>query len=421
VITSGIASAAIASIVAVAIAWMALVLVSAYWHRRALALPIDILTPDVRVLEYPRVDTALPIAAQRRSNLRAFVQDSGRTGVVPREFLECPPSLGGEVRGRSFEDDRPAAAAHTALLWWQLQDDRLLLMERLVDALVCLQRIKFRQTRFQFTAVLAPVRGKTGKGVYPWRAVLHTADYELLERELAPMGEWLGIGVDIRPPIPNHPLGRCRADGELGQVGGVLHSPPPASQEYGVTCHHVLADRCGSLYWPQPPNRPAYADYESGSVDAALITTDSGCFVESGAVRHPIACATAADRERYISGKLVVTKSPRLNGRTGNILHLVHSIPGRDGQQIRGPHLQIVPTFTRKFGLVWPLFGHAFSIGGNSGAWVTDEQGSLWLGMIVRGSDPPLTISYALEAAYLLDVFSRALPHEVPLIPARLI
>jgi len=399
--------------------WVALALMSRLSYRRALGPSRTGFVHGASALPYVGRDKALQIASERRMSLLRFLGDTGITGVVRTEFLESPSTLK-ETEGRSFDDNRAAAAAHTAHLYWQLHDDRLLLMERLMDGIVSLQRSEPKADDLQVTAILAPVRSKIDGNTYPWRAVLHTANPGRIYEYLQSIREWIGIGVDLLPPIGSRPLGHCIGDGSEGQVGGVLRTSSLMDVEYGLTCHHVLADQCGSLHWPTPPNRPQYSEYENGAIDAALISTQSSCFVDPSAARLRISCATAADRERFIGAKVTVNKSPRLGGRTGTILHLADAIPGRDGQQIRAPHLLVIPHFAKRFGITWPLTHRAFSVEGQSGAWVTDEQDSLWFGMIAQGADPPVLISYALEAGFLLDAISRANPQESPFTPLRL-
>ena len=186
-----------------------------------------------------------------------------------------------------------------------------------------------------------------------------------------------------------------------------------------MTCHHVLAERCGSLFCPDPPNRAAYGDYANGFPDAALIQLQSGCFVDPGQERRPIACATAADRERAIAGKLSVVKSPDSGYSRGQILHVVQGVSTDDHGFSRGPHLQIIPHRTRRFGMDWPPGRHPFSRTGHSGSWVSDESSSVWYGMISSGIESA-EISYALEASYLLDLMSLQLRLRQPLETYRL-
>jgi hypothetical protein len=371
------------------------------------------------IISFVSTERALEVARERRSKIVSFLEGREFRGVVSRRFQESPsPDVRAPNEG--FGENSMAAAVHTAHLRWQLNEDRLLLMERLMDAISSFQRSHPKDPDLLVTAVLVARQDNRRPDMYPWRAVLHTEGTGALVSYLSELGDWLGIGIDVAPPLPSVPLGSCVGRGSSeGQVGGLLRSATATISEYAVTCHHVLSERCGSLYWPQPPNRPEYSDYSVGAVDAALIGSAS-CFIRSSPNRHAIACASSADRESFASAKIPVTKSPALNRRQGLILHVVHAVPGENGKQIRAPHLLIVPIYSKRFGLIWPLFDRAFSVPGHSGAWVTDAPASLWFGMVVQGSQPPLTISYALEASFLIDVFNNALPDETPLIPYRI-
>jgi hypothetical protein len=368
------------------------------------------------IITFAPTERALEVARERRSKIMRFLEGREFRGIVNRRFQESP-SIDGNAINEEFGENRMAAAVHTAHLRWQLREDRLLLMERLIDAITAFQRSRPDDPELLVTAVLVAHQDNRRPDTYPWRAVLHTAGTGALVGYLSELRDWLGFGIDIAPPLPAVPLGSCLGAGSEGQVGGLLRATD--GSEYAVTCHHVLSGKCGSLYWPPPPNRPAYSDYSAGAVDAALISP-SACFVQSPPNSHPIACASSADRESFASAKIPITKSPALNRRQGLILHVVPAVAGATGQQIRAPHLLIVPTFSKRFGLIWPLFDRAFSVPGHSGAWITDAPANLWFGMVVQGSQPPLTITYALEASFLLDVFNNALPNQTPFTPYRI-
>lgn len=400
--------------------WVVLIFLSAISYRRMMGLPL--VGPKLAsAVPYMRSDLALHAASERRKRLETFLREYESEGVVRREFIEIPAGFQ-DVRPREFEGDRRSAAAHTAHLHWQLSDNRFLLLERLVDGIVCLQRTWGKDDPDLFVTVrLAALPGRVHTSLYPWRAVVETSSPIKIAEQLKPLSEWVGIGVDLARQVPTRNLGACTQGngGSFGQAAGVLESQSQIGVEYGVVCHHVLSQHCGSLYWPDPPNRLAYADYPQGALDAALIRLRSPCFVRNNAQRIDIRCASASDRNRFIAEALEVKKWPLLNGRRGVIEQPVPAIRTPQGQ-IRAPHIQVIPSFTKRFGVIWPLFGRAFSSSGDSGAWVVDHSRSLWFGMVIHGADPPVARTYALEAAFLLDAFSRALPSEAPFNPKRL-
>src|SRR6266581_8511090 len=102
------------------------------------------------------IEDALRAASDRRAKLQAFLNEYGPDRLVRAEFLEVPPGLE-NPRLREFATNE-AAAAYTAHLRWQLQDDRYLLLERVVDALVCLRGETPRIEELSFTVGLMKSR-----------------------------------------------------------------------------------------------------------------------------------------------------------------------------------------------------------------------------------------------------------------------
>jgi hypothetical protein len=173
------------------------------------------------------------------------------------------------------------------------------------------------------------------------------------------------------------------------------------------------------MIWPDPPNRASYADYANGAPDAALLHAGAPCFVESSARRARIQPASTADQKGLIRSGRAIKKWPKLDGRVGTAEQICSAIPSQNGQ-IRAPHLLIIPQFTQRFGVIFPLWNRAFSEEGHSGAWVTDSARSIWYGMVVSGAHPPAARTYALLAEYLLDVVNHARPSEAPFDPSTL-
>lgn len=398
--------------------WVVVAIVSELSYRRLLGLR-PFASTFKNAVPYVKADKARAAAADRRNHLLSFLQQVESEGVVTREFLEVPPGFG-DLPMRYFEGNRWSAAAHTAHLRWQLSDNRLLLTERVVDAIVYLQRLtpKLDDGDFSVTVRLGDVKRPGKINIFPWRVIVETSNPTPIAKHLSLVSDWLGIGVDLVPATEIQSLGICRSgtDGSNGQAAGLLSSQNDAHREYGLVCHHVLSSACGSLYCPTPPNRPEYGDYPNGALDAALIELQSQCFVRGSESRTSIACATAGDRDRFIKTGQDVSKWPYLGGRKGILETPVPAIRTKQGQ-IRAPHIQVLPKFTKRFGITWPIIGRSFSTEGHSGAWVIDPMENLWFGMIVHGTCPPVARSYALESAFLIDTFSRALPRERPFKP----
>lgn len=416
--------------------WIALIIVSGLLRRQALGHPL-FGAPYIQVGESVALTTALKRAADRRTRLEVFLRENlTDEGLARTEFLEIPPGMeeladGRRLLPRDFTDDRAAGIAHAAHLRWQLRDDRFLLLERAMDGIVCLQRLRQSERDHAVVArlVAASERAlragdRAGEVAFPWAVRVETTRREHMRLLFEPLIDWVGITIQVGRLSAVTPLGACRPSGSTrggsGQVGGVLRSRRRPNVEHALTCHHVLHADCQSMVWPEPPNRTSYGDYVGGSPDAALLLADAPCFVKPGARRVPIRPASGTDREVAIGSETALLKKwPELDGRVGTAEQVVPAIPSEHGQ-IRAPHLLIHPHFWKRFGIWFPLWNRGFSKEGHSGAWVTDSARSVWYGMVVRGAEPPVARTYALLAEYLLDVANTARPAEAPFDPSTL-
>src|SRR5439155_10225368 len=141
-----------------------------------------------------------------------FLQEYETEGVVQREFLEVPPGFE-NISIKWFENNRWLAAAHTAHLHWQLSDTRFLLIERVVDAIVCLQRSvrsEVGEPDFCVTAWMEELTRSEQPSLYPWRVIVETSNPKRLADHLGPLSNWLGVGVDLAPRTRIRKLGICR-------------------------------------------------------------------------------------------------------------------------------------------------------------------------------------------------------------------
>src|SRR5688572_12122466 len=360
------------------------------------------------------------IVAERRARIRQALAEVGPTGVVQEEFVELPPQQEPFPRHR-FGENRVAAAYHTAILNWQLADDRYVLLERVIDAMVSLQRQQPGATPpadLLFSARLCPTDWRQ-RNAPPPRVVIEAARPPQFEKYLDGLRDCLG--VELQPLLETKPLGACTegTGGSTGQLSGVLRDPGPNGTGYGLVCHHVLSDSCGSLEWPDPPNRPEHGQYGDDRPDAALVSLGNPCFCAKEMAEVPIVCAQSADVDRFSAAGLPVVKWPALGGRRGTIGGLLSAFP-YNGRQVRGPHLFILAEFHRRVGITLPLLDTAFSKPGHSGAWVTDQDRTLWFGMVVQGAPAPSARTFALLASFLLDFLARARPSLANLKPFRL-
>jgi hypothetical protein len=209
---------------------------------------------------------------------------------------------------------------------------------------------------------------------------------------------WIGA-IAYPPRLQGN--GHCKAGqgGLDGTVGGVLSS---VQESLGLSCMHVLSDGCRSLFWPQA--RPS-GPFTQDRPDAALISILSPCF---GNLSSPtrVDIVDASRLESMVDENThVVRRSPR-GSRDGMVRDIVIAFSLNGGFKYRGPHLAVIPYLESRLRLTLPIWDREFSREGDSGAWVFGEGDSGWIGMVIGGSDYPLTQSYVLPGCLLVDWFS---------------
>jgi len=380
-----------------------------------------------RIIPAPSFEISRLAADDRRRRLQAFLNEF-REGIdgVPIEFIDVPREL--KVESRRFGQDDSSRFWHASRLFLQLQSDHYLLLERVTDSLVCLQRDgRLKSDDFPISVRLEKKLNWRSQKLLPWRVVIVTTKPRALKELILALdiGNWLGIEIAFLRPARRlfrrygrnsqgdppgaviQPQGRCMlgSDGLEGTVGGVVHDVH--NQVYGVTCRHVLSSDCGSLYWPDRPVRPPTHEFTLEVPDVALIGMGSSCFARNNGSRVPATPATQTDIDLAADHESRIHKSPGSDGVRGIVLFSNVSGFKLGNHFYRGPHFQITPAFYRKWGIVWPRSGR-FSAKGDSGAWVVNSETRQWLGMIVGGFASPNRLSVALSASHICDAFARS-------------
>ena len=394
------------------------------------------------VAPYVNYTQARHAADQRRGKIEAALKELDSRGVVFKEFIEVPPALSdvtGEMQ-EPFESDESEPFWHTALLSLQQESDQHLLVERVTDTIVCLERLRLiKWAEFPSNIRLERITRGLNSRKFPWRVVIATNHPKPLESWFGKteVRDWIGIGIDLVPAGPakvrreapstqeeqHNPtagaFGACRVgdDGMYGVVAGVVQD---GDDEYGVTCRHVISSECDALCWPNQPVRPQKHNYTQRSPDTAFVTLQHACKPKGCCFGKPVnrsvqvaALDQAAITMAHDSGS-TLRKSPDVDGTRGVLLAALVSNFKLGEYSYRGSHVLIAPQFYTQFLVTWPRSGR-FSVAGDSGAWVMDEGTGAWLGMIVGGAEPPNTQTYAIAANYVLRAFRLFKKSKLPL------
>lgn len=346
-----------------------------------------------QILPYPTTDLARERANDRRQTIRRSLLDIGDARFLSREFIETPPNSP-SIEPRSLLDNVREAIGQIVRLRWQLEDDELLLIERVVDAIMLLKR----QEKELFAGELPLIRLEpmekrlVRQGYFPWKVVVETNQPAIYKNFLYEIHDWLGIGIDVAPRRKITQFGLCQmSGGREGTIGGMV----TGTDTYAVTCAHVISPDCGSVRFR------SQLDDDTAQPDAALLDARNPCFPLPDGARVVLTTATDSVIKDCIKTRTTVNKLQN-SGRTapGYIRTRVSTIPFQ-GILFRFPHLEIKPNRMRQWGLRFPLFRSDFSVDGDSGAWVTDGYSGSWLGMVVGGADDHS--SWVIEAEPLLS------------------
>lgn len=384
------------------------------------ALGREVGAPENRLVEYTTKIAAELAAQERREAIQAFLRqrDVSMDDAVPlrEEFLERRGTLA-DAPTTSFQDDGASGLWHAVRLRWQIEKPERLLAERVVDVITLLSHSADpanRRSGEYYVVRLTPLPRalRRRRSLFPWRVVIESDENSTILRDLRDalerdreLREWLGIGIDWRygQPLRLYGYGHCQVGqgGFNGTVSGVVQS---ADDTLGVSCAHVLSSGCGSRFWPQKsPN----GSYNTRRPDAALIRIGSSCFGKNIAKPETLAFLPDSRLESMaIDHTCVVRRSPR-GSRDGIVRDLVSAFALGD-VAYRGPHLAVIPRLSRRV-VMLPLMNREFSRDGDSGSWVVDAAGKTWVGIVIGGSDYPLTQTYVLPSSVLVPWFSRGL------------
>lgn len=372
----------------------------------------------INIVPYTSKQHAQRAADERRERLREHLAEfSGPS--VPVEFIELPPGLP-EARLFSSEGNEATAFWRASRLHLQLNRDRHLLIERVIDTLVYLYRAGLlAQQEFPSRISLERIPRWHRRGKYPWRAVIATDHTWVLQKWLSEeeVREWLGIGVDCVPAVeiklPEKPSppesapqvamsaqGRCRegTDGLEGVVGGVIEGG--GMMPLGLTCWHVVSSSCPSVFWPSTP-RPTH-EFTQESPDAVFIR-QSDCFPEWTQSRRAVTVAALDALSDYADKGTKLVKAPNHDGVRGIVKYAEVNGFRLGSHFYRGPHICIKPYLFKRFGLTWPR-SRQFSQAGDSGSWIINPETGAWIGMVVGGD----STTAAIASHYLIDAFRRA-------------
>jgi len=269
--------------------------------------------------------------------------------------------------------------AQMVLLRWQLQFDELLLAERLLDALVVLNRLR--------GVVLPAVHIFPTASDFRWKVVIETDLPEQYEYWLFGLRDWLGIRVDVAPARLIRALGHCIEPlGKQGVAGGVIMFPE-LPEQCKVTCAHVIAPGCTSIEFQAVPG---------DAPDVALIRGTSPCFDDSLPF-VPCRPASGNETQTFLMDRSSITMR---RGRRKKVGYIESRVVGFKVGDVyyKGPHCSVLPRLPKI--LLHLGFGRPFSQEGDSGSWVFSGDGT-WIGMLVAG-DEDWKRSYVAEAGPLV-------------------
>jgi hypothetical protein len=337
------------------------------------------------------------MAEGRRRRIREFLDNEN---INRYEFIETPPNYD-SLPTRYFELKEDEIAQRIRLEW-QLQNDYLLIAERIVDAVLFFSRLN-NSSKTLRTEGLPTIKIKLNNKAPGWKknsryiAVVETSYIEYYRDLFAELEKWFGIPIKFEPESEVKLLGQCQIGGSFtGLTGGKLTS---GGTVFHMTCEHVLSATCNSVV------------YRSNSLngqqpDAALLMDGVPCFNVLPKNSSTLTCATPDDLILFSNQRSPVCKIyPGKNKPIGFIsCHVCgYSI---NGVYKRFPTVQIFPKRTRYGLLALPLIKKNFSYEGDSGTWVIEQDTGKWIGMVISGDPSDYFTTYVEEAQPLLDYFS---------------
>jgi hypothetical protein len=402
-------------------AWVTLSLISRSLQKRQLGR-----WPVRYRIEHPPFALSVEACDERRRAVQAHLRQYSFDNGLALEFIERPPGTQ-DAAPRELSSEDPARFWLVSRLRLQLEKDQYLLLERVTDALVWLERLgRITPQQFPYSIRLERLSAREAGENFPWKVVVACDEPEKLFLHLADpaMRNWLGVGVDfisrkpsakqtsgkrppeITPTTTAGAFGRCSSgsDGLEGTAGGAIECD---GELFGVTCRHVLSSQCGAVVWPNSPVRPVAKEFTQDCPDVAFIRL-TDCFNEDGHSSTEIAIpGCQPDLEFAVVRRTRLRKRPQRDSTDGVAVTAAASGFKLGKYFYRGPHFEMTRYFVKRFGISFPLFSRRFSKQGDSGSWIVDEAHRKWLGMIVGGYEPPVTCSVAISAEYINDAFSR--------------
>jgi hypothetical protein len=398
--------------------WGILSLASRVLHRRRLGhwpIRFRIAPPDASF--------SVEASQNRRNSLLNHLRRYSEGAGVSLEFIETPPGFE-SIPLREYGQRDTARFWLASRLEIQLEKQETLLLERVTDAFVCLERLQ-RITRedFPYLIRLERLPARRRQELFPWKVVVSCdAPNRLFPHFSDPeTRNWLGIGIDFtsrnrqsmkrpekKPPeaTPTAAVaqGRCTigTDGKEGSVGGMVGD---GEEIFGITARHVLSSSCQSI--AQPTSDLPMEEFTEDSPDVAFIRLESGCFDEIiGRESVEITrFASQDDLELAVRKETKYRKMPMRDELDGIVVTASSSGFKLGTHFYRGPHFQMTPTFVERMGIIFPI-NKKFSKPGDSGAWVFDFQTGQWIGMIVGGYEPPVICSVGISAEFIFRMYS---------------
>jgi len=339
-------------------------------------------------------------ARERREWLLQILAETKNS--IPNWIVEETPPETRSSERLSISDFPAELYGQLARLRWQLSSEALLLLERVTDAVLQILDVRSNSNFPRPIAVKLAFSGaRQGSQKFPWRVIVCSFERERLQRGLAPLADWFGIGVDIDEPTFVTPLGRCLVgyDAKFGLVGGILRYDEP----YAVTCGHVISSSCNSTSGHLASVHTLPYSGVTSIPDAVLLQTNTPCFEVPDEAAEPVSAALPSWVEHCILARVPVRQShPNSQSHIAGRIKTVVSVSTIGEQLYRFPQSEIIPrSISYFFGLLkFPLFKRYFSYPGDSGAWVREAQSGAWIGMVTAGDDHGST--------YLSDAHSLA-------------
>ncbi len=378
------------------------------------------------IIKSPTLIISQEIANKRAEAIRNIINNQY---AIRKEFLEIPPDYK-EFLDNSFEMSKLAYASQKARLKWQLKEDYLLLAERVNDALITINR-KYssnKETNEECLVKIVKIEEESNDeiNILPWKVIIETTNPsyyrdKLIEIENKTSPSWFGIRVDlVKSTGKTKFLGKCKLSGRKeGLLGGVFASNDN-QQQYGVTCAHVISQKCASAI--NPTNTP-----QDTPIDIALLgvqgypclNNEYKCFNYSN---HLSQCDVASENEikSFMHNHSIYKQHPKANQVEGVIRHYLTSTRV-NGKDYRFPCVEVVTRVRNYTNYIPPVIANLlqrlltrdFAVEGDSGCWVFESSSQLWIGMIFGGYVNYSPATYVALAEPIMEYVKIAYENEI--------